>query len=985
MKKIFISYGHNDHIELVDAVCKDLKAKGHNVWKDDDFETGGVKAGDDFVEVIYKAIREYDFVVAFVSAATKERLFCRDERNYAYNFKEHCFIQIRLDGTEICLGNSRSYIDMTDVEGSDGKINKALFEKKMLSLYAALDDPESFSKGGFVHWAKFEAHLKVAGALKYEDFITVPEREEFVGREWLCEKCRSWVMDDSIACRVFVILGDAGTGKTAFVRHLAADRSLVRSVHVCIYDRPATRTARDTLKDLAYILAGNNKAYYDFLKDKNFRDIKDMSIDGMFEFLFLDPLKNEKEKYLIIIDGLDELDEDNGFNPLVKLFRQFSQKINPNVSFLLTGRPDENITSKLRTISTSKPIEKVILDRENGNEDLNRYIMTKFDELGYSSEVLCDRLLEACDGNFEYLSLLFKEVKDEGLVLSEDMKIPRGLYERYTQYIDRRMETFGQGTCFSESQSLLLSVISVAFEPLPRPLLASFAKMSDFRTRDELNIFGSLIKKNIDKNNIPYISFFAKGLRDYLLEKAFDNYSADFDEGTRAVADFMFRNCRRERDFIKYPYLDRNGFRHLFIYAEKEPYEVKEFIDKFWEENYDAVSLRIAVAISQGNGKTAEVFCEMYANDYGRYRHVVNRLKERRKKEALFEIADALDDIGMEEKALVLRGDIALMEPLPKMQKKAEELYHSSREISERKYARSPGYDTRENLSIAYYRLGNIARTKGTLEGIIEAEKWYAKVYELEKLNYQERTCYETTRAFAYICRRIGDSKKLKNRPEFISEVEQWYEEARKFDEINDIDNPCYESRSNLASDYERLGNISSEKNTTEALAEAEKWYRKEKELLEGNCEDNPCYDSRKLLAAACALLGEVNGRKNTPEATSEAFELYEREKELFDINYKENQCYESRRNLALSCVRLGDMIRGKDISAAENLYREACNLLKINYDEEPCCDGMQNLINAYRKLGDILKGRSAPEDIKEAEYCRRECAALEENLNADV
>ena len=71
-------------------------------------------------------------------------------------------------------------------------------------------------------------------------------------------------MDDSIPCRLFVVLGEAGTGKTAFVRRLAADEELFHSVHICVYDRPSTRTVEDTLKDLAYVLAQNNSSYFDY-------------------------------------------------------------------------------------------------------------------------------------------------------------------------------------------------------------------------------------------------------------------------------------------------------------------------------------------------------------------------------------------------------------------------------------------------------------------------------------------------------------------------------------------------------------------------------------------------------------------------------------------------------------------------------------------------------------------------------------------------
>ena len=144
-----------------------------------------------------------------------------------------------------------------------------------------------------------------------------------------------------------------------------------------------------------------------------------MDYDGLFEFLFIDPLRNEKEKYLLIIDGLDELEESTGLSPLIKLLRQYASRINPNISILVTGRPEENIVNKLRTVNGNIQSQSVILDKVNGSEDISEFIRKNLDALGCFSEGLLEKISEACDGNFEYLTLLFKEVTEEGLELSE--------------------------------------------------------------------------------------------------------------------------------------------------------------------------------------------------------------------------------------------------------------------------------------------------------------------------------------------------------------------------------------------------------------------------------------------------------------------------------------------------------------------------------------------------------------------------------------
>lgn len=1032
--KIFISYGHNDHVNLVNAVYDALKAAGHEPWKDDQLENGGgIAAGENFAEVIQKKIDESDFVVAFITAVTTDRSFCCDEREYA-NKKDKRFIQIRLDNMEIFRGCSRSYIDMSDVEESDGRINQKLFEEKMGFLFAAFRDPDSFAEGGFTPWTKFEAHLKVPGVMKYSEFITMPDREDFVGREWLCEKCRSWVMDDSIACRLFVILGEAGTGKTAFIRHLAKDRSLVRSVHVCIYDRPSTRTAKDTLKDLAYILAGNNDSYFNFLKNKSFDKIEDMNIDGMFEFLFLEPLKNEREKYLIIIDGLDELDEVNGLRPLMKLFRQYAEKINPNISFLVTGRPDESITDKLRTVRTGKPVEKVVLDSESGKKDLEKYAAARLRELGCFSETLFSRIMEACDGNFEYLSLLFKEAKEEGLLLTEDTEMPKGLYSRYSQYIDRRLEAEGQDLRLTKAQRLLLSVMCVAFEPLPLSLLADFADMEDeYDAEQELKIFGSLIRKAYGAEGELYVSFFAKGFRDYLLERDAGNYRADYRLGTKTIAEYIMKNCRSRKAFLRNPYIDRNGFRHLLAYAEREDERVKEFSYRLWEESSDTASLKIAMAVSQGDGKIARMFCEMFAEDYGRYREVITHLKSRRDMVTLNKIADTLDEMGIKCTSLTLRGDILLRDPSPERITETEKLYHQAREIRERKYTDNPCFETREKLAIICDRLGNAIKAKGTSEGKQEAEQWYKKACMYDEQNYEERPCYESRRGFAVSCRRLGDMSKEKSTPEGLAEAEKWYrkefelekknylsvscnesrwalaiacinlgdtakakntpedraEAERLYKEAADLfsqnhdSNPCHESRRELANAYERLGNMRAAEKTAEGLREAEAWYRKTAGLFIQNYKDNPCYESRHNLAVAYERLADLSKAENTAEGLSEAEELVRKALELMVQNYSDNPCYESRRTLGVAYYNLGNIIKLKNtpegLCEAEEWYIKASGFLEQNYRENICYESRRNLIVIYEKMGDAARMKCTPEGLCEAERLYRKILELAE------
>ena len=65
--KIFISYGHDDYENLVNAVYEELCKNGYEVWKDNRYEgESGIPAGDDFTDIIYSQIDKSDYVIVYV-------------------------------------------------------------------------------------------------------------------------------------------------------------------------------------------------------------------------------------------------------------------------------------------------------------------------------------------------------------------------------------------------------------------------------------------------------------------------------------------------------------------------------------------------------------------------------------------------------------------------------------------------------------------------------------------------------------------------------------------------------------------------------------------------------------------------------------------------------------------------------------------------------------------------------------------------------
>lgn len=78
MTSAFISYSHQDQ-ELVRSVAEHLQADGFHVWLDE----WDLKVGDSLIERISEAIDQVDFVVAFISNASRDSQWCRKEVSLA--------------------------------------------------------------------------------------------------------------------------------------------------------------------------------------------------------------------------------------------------------------------------------------------------------------------------------------------------------------------------------------------------------------------------------------------------------------------------------------------------------------------------------------------------------------------------------------------------------------------------------------------------------------------------------------------------------------------------------------------------------------------------------------------------------------------------------------------------------------------------------------------------------------------------------------
>lgn len=82
--RIFLSYGHDANAELVERICADLKARGHDVW----FDKSEIRFGDDWRREISDGIVGSNRVLSFLSKySTRDPGVCLDELAIAIGVK----------------------------------------------------------------------------------------------------------------------------------------------------------------------------------------------------------------------------------------------------------------------------------------------------------------------------------------------------------------------------------------------------------------------------------------------------------------------------------------------------------------------------------------------------------------------------------------------------------------------------------------------------------------------------------------------------------------------------------------------------------------------------------------------------------------------------------------------------------------------------------------------------------------------------------
>ena len=581
--KVFLSYGHDpESSELANRLYNSLKAAGYAPWMDKPPDgQGGIAFNQDWRERIYSEIRDRSHMIALLSShSTRKPGVCREEIALAIgplNTRIYTvLVQPAEEVTPPLIVSRRQWLDMSTWRAEMEKGHEKFglwYQERFDEILRVLKGNTSFSGD----MEELERWLQ-----PNKQFSNRIEAEHgFTGREWLLAgigessqpsheagngddkytsaaktkeqrpqigEIERWAMSKDESRRVLWLCAPPGWGKSAVTARLAhAGGARVLAVHFCRFNERLTRDAREVIRSIAYQMATQLSDYrhalLDLMKVRGGLPLNDYSVSDLFHALIKEPLlgasldggRIQEGRLLIVMDALDECIDPNGQSEWLDLLSREFESLPNWIGLVMTSRPESAVIERFKKFGVF-PLEA--FSQEN-QHDLSVSLREWLDHRIQRGELeknkadpMFNRLMQACQGNFQYLQTL-KEAIDRGIWQSDESHIPLGFADLYRQWFDRQFST-AEG--FDATARPILEWMVSVREPLTKGLLEQLEP--DIRRRKHTRTkLGSMLIEDGEER----LHFFHKSLADWLSDErqTGDNWIIDARAGHSALAATM--------------------------------------------------------------------------------------------------------------------------------------------------------------------------------------------------------------------------------------------------------------------------------------------------------------------------------------------------------------------------------------------------------------------------------------------------------------
>ena len=482
-RRIFISYGHDEHVSLAIRLRDDLKQRGHSVW----FDAEHLHAGLDWESSIEQALKELvadpanSAVILLLTPHSVRRPngYCLNEVAYAQT-KGLRIIPVMVVETEPPLSICRvQWLDMRECIPIHAK--EALYLPHYERLLKALEEDQIDFEG------TQSRLIRTLNPIQFSADI-VKLLKDFTGRKWVFSEVDAW-LNNPAGSKIFWITGAPGVGKSAISAWIRDHRREVAAFHFCDSNSEEKRNPGKMVCSLVYQLSTQLPEYQDRLARLPLETIVQEYHEAytLFDKLLIQPLAanypSPDRTIVVLIDALDEANYQRQ-NEIVRFLSMCADKTPPWLRFLVTSRPEPEIVSAFQTLSP------YVLDtaRPENLRDLGDYLSARLSEITPEQKQV---ILDRSEGVFLYVRYVVDSVLGGQLSFQHLDDFPRGLGDVYQQYFQRQ---FGSELAFFEQKiAPLLQPVLAAYEPLTLGYLKRHCGIEDdtglFRL---LNCLGSL-------------------------------------------------------------------------------------------------------------------------------------------------------------------------------------------------------------------------------------------------------------------------------------------------------------------------------------------------------------------------------------------------------------------------------------------------------------------------------------------------------------
>lgn len=492
-QKIFLSYGHDKNIPLVEAIKDKLEARGHLPWID----KSEIKVGDEWRISITNGIQESDDFLAFISQySTRVPGVCLNEIQIALGTR-NCRIQtIKVEDKAVVPQSIRKiqWLDLSDWEmfyNQGGEVWSKWLNSKGEIICGIIESPENQKLSGEILDLEKKLMPGQLNSLK----LSLLLKSMTVERQWLINEIESWYKKNNNS-NVFFLVGNPGSGKSIVSAYLS--NFLVDCCAVCFfeYDNADTHNLLLFLKNLAFQLACSITDYRaQLIKILDGYIFDGKSLKTIFSEILSYPLNNlidgDRQKSIIVLDALDEIPPEQS-KGIYSFINQCVSELPKWIRWIITSRPEMEV---LKSMARFEPFV-LEMNKKEIMHDIEIYIKKIIPDV--DSETL-RLMLQKSEGSFMYVRELLSSLDLECDLNKQIRNMPKGMIAIYINNFRRIFDQ--ENCCFDGLYREVLSVITVTFEPISINYLMDLLSIDERKVEEVLDKLSSYVLCEKQKNS----------------------------------------------------------------------------------------------------------------------------------------------------------------------------------------------------------------------------------------------------------------------------------------------------------------------------------------------------------------------------------------------------------------------------------------------------------------------------------------------------